>query len=147
MHFGIKGVAEVVAQRRNVVQEKYTGRGASSRRFVQKIGEMTFFCGRRNTGRVVNRKPKLSFFGRFFFGFSQPKTDFFMSVAQKKRNRKTDSFFFGRFFPCPLREKRLYICMENPLWVDTWTASAHSSSSSAAAAAAAAVRRETAKDN
>ena len=43
MHFGIKSVAEVVAERRNVVQEKYTGRGASSRRFVYKIGEMTFF--------------------------------------------------------------------------------------------------------
>ena len=27
-------------------------RGASSRRFVQKIGEMTFFCGRCNTGGV-----------------------------------------------------------------------------------------------
>ena len=43
VHFRIKSVAEVVAERRNVVQEKYTGRGASSRRFVQKIGEMTFF--------------------------------------------------------------------------------------------------------
>ena len=43
VHFGIKSVAEVVAERRNVVQEKCTGRGASSRRFVQKIGEMTFF--------------------------------------------------------------------------------------------------------
>ena len=42
VHFGIKSVAEVVAERRNV-QEKHTGRGASSRRFVQKIGEMTFF--------------------------------------------------------------------------------------------------------
>ena len=48
MHFGVKTVAEVVAERRNVVQEKYTGRGASSRRFGQKIGEMTydiFFVG------------------------------------------------------------------------------------------------------
>ena len=26
--------------------------------------------------RVVNRKPKVVFFGRFFFVFSQPKTDF-----------------------------------------------------------------------
>ena len=36
----------------NVVQEKYryTGRGTSSRRFVQKNGGMTFFCGRCNTG-------------------------------------------------------------------------------------------------
>ena len=50
VHFGVKTVAEVVAERRNVVQEKYTGRGASSRRFVQKIGEMTYFCGRCNTG-------------------------------------------------------------------------------------------------
>ena len=50
VHFRIKSVAEVVAERRNVVQEKYTGRGASSRRFVQKIGEMTFFCGRCYTG-------------------------------------------------------------------------------------------------
>ena len=51
MHFGIKSVAEVVAERRNVVQEKHTGRGASSRRFVQKIGEKRFFfCGRCNTG-------------------------------------------------------------------------------------------------
>ena len=50
MHFGIKSVAEVVAERRNVVQEKYTGRGASSRGSVQKIGEMTFFCGRCKTG-------------------------------------------------------------------------------------------------
>ena len=40
VHFGIKSVAEVAAERRNVVQEKYKGRGASSRRFVQKIGEM-----------------------------------------------------------------------------------------------------------
>ena len=46
MHFRNKtSLAQVVAERRNVVQEKYTGRGASSRRFVQKIGEMTFFCG------------------------------------------------------------------------------------------------------
>ena len=44
VRFGIKSVAEVVVERRNVVQEKYTGRGASSRKFVQKIGEMTFFC-------------------------------------------------------------------------------------------------------
>ena len=43
MHFGIKSVAEAVAERRNVVQEKYTGRCASSRRFEQKIGEMAFF--------------------------------------------------------------------------------------------------------
>ena len=43
MHYGMKSVAEIVPERRNVVQEKYTGRGASSRRFVQKIGEMTFF--------------------------------------------------------------------------------------------------------
>ena len=43
MHFRIKSVAEVVAERRNVVQEKYTGRGTSSDRFVQKNGEMAFF--------------------------------------------------------------------------------------------------------
>ena len=43
VHLGIKSVAEVVAERRNVVQEKYTGKGASSGRFLQKIGEMTFF--------------------------------------------------------------------------------------------------------
>ena len=44
VHFGIKSIAEVVAERRNVVQEKLTGRGASTRRlFVQNIGEMTFF--------------------------------------------------------------------------------------------------------
>ena len=52
MHFGIKSVAEVVAERRNVVlrsTRKYTGSGASSRRLVQKIGEMTFFFGRCNT--------------------------------------------------------------------------------------------------
>ena len=46
VYFGIRSVAEVVAERRNVGQEKNTGRGASSRRFVQKIGEMTvFFVG------------------------------------------------------------------------------------------------------
>ena len=50
VHLGIKSVAEVVAERRNVVEEKYTARGASSRRFLPKIGEMTFFCGRCNTG-------------------------------------------------------------------------------------------------
>ena len=38
VYFGIRSVAEVVAERRNVGQEKNTGRGASSRRFVQKIG-------------------------------------------------------------------------------------------------------------
>ena len=43
VHFGNKSVAEVVAERRNVVQEKYTASGASSRRFVPKIGEMAFF--------------------------------------------------------------------------------------------------------
>ena len=45
-------MAEVVAERRNV-QEKCTGRGAASRRFVQKIGESTFFWGRYNTGEEV----------------------------------------------------------------------------------------------
>ena len=48
VHFGIKSVAQVVAERRNVVQEKCTGsadKGASSRRFVQKIGEIIFFVG------------------------------------------------------------------------------------------------------
>ena len=50
VHFGNKRVAEVVAELRNVVQEKYTRRGASSGRFVLKIGEMVFFCGRCNTG-------------------------------------------------------------------------------------------------
>ena len=55
VHFGIKSVAEVVAERRNVVQEKYAGRGGSSRRFVQKIGEMIFFCGRCNTGAFVRK--------------------------------------------------------------------------------------------
>ena len=48
-------MAKVVAERRNVVEEKYTGRGASSRRFVQKISEMTFFCGRCNTGVLPDR--------------------------------------------------------------------------------------------
>ena len=50
MHFGIKSVAEVATERRIVVQEKCTGIGASSRRFVQKIVEMTFFRGQCNTG-------------------------------------------------------------------------------------------------
>ena len=49
MHFGIKSVAEVVPERRNV-QEKCTGRCTSSRGFVQKNGDMSFFCGRCNTG-------------------------------------------------------------------------------------------------
>ena len=40
----------VVAEWRSVVQDKYTGRGASSPRFVQKIGETPFFGGRCNTG-------------------------------------------------------------------------------------------------
>ena len=43
VHYGNKSVAEVVTERRIVIQEKYTGRGASSRRFVQKIGGMSFF--------------------------------------------------------------------------------------------------------
>ena len=34
-----------MAERRNVVQKKYTRRGASSRRIVQKISEMVFFVG------------------------------------------------------------------------------------------------------
>ena len=38
-------MAGVTAELRKLVEEKYRGRGASSRRFVQKIGEMTFFCG------------------------------------------------------------------------------------------------------
>ena len=50
VHFGIKGVAEVVAERRNVVQEKSTGRVASSRRFVRKIDDLMFFGGRCNAG-------------------------------------------------------------------------------------------------
>ena len=36
VHFRIKSVAGVMAQRRNVIHEKYTGCGSSSRRFVQK---------------------------------------------------------------------------------------------------------------
>ena len=43
VHFGLKSVAEVVAERRNVVHEKYTGRGASSRRFEQKKRRNDFF--------------------------------------------------------------------------------------------------------
>ena len=38
-------MAGVMAKRRNVVQEKYTGIGAFSRRFVQRIGECFFFVG------------------------------------------------------------------------------------------------------
>ena len=42
--FGIKSVPKVVTERRNVVPEKSTtGRGASSRKFVQKMGGMTYF--------------------------------------------------------------------------------------------------------
>ena len=41
-----------MAERRNVVREKYTGRGVSSRLFVRKFGEITFFCGRCNTGGI-----------------------------------------------------------------------------------------------
>ena len=52
VYFQISGVAGVVAEWRKVIQEKYTGRGASSRRFVQKNGEI-FFCGRCNTGEYV----------------------------------------------------------------------------------------------
>ena len=44
VHFRNKtSLAQVVAERRNVVQEKYTGRGASTRTLVQKNGDMTFF--------------------------------------------------------------------------------------------------------
>ena len=77
------------------------------------------------TIRVVNRKSKVVF-SRFFptenrlfrVGFS---------VAQKKRNRKTDSFFFGRFFSRPLRQQRLHVCIEIPSCMDSPLAPADSS--------------------
>ena len=70
-------------------------------------------------------KPKTEsrFIGRFF------------SVAQKTETEKPTQFFSVVFFSCPLYNNRLQIYMETPLWMDTWTASAHSSISSAAAAA------------
>ena len=54
------------------MQEKYTGRCASSRRFVQKIGEMTFFCGRCNTGEDELRRNASRFYPdpRVFFLFA-----------------------------------------------------------------------------
>ena len=39
----IDGVAGVVAELRNIAQEKYRGRGDSSRGFTQRIGNNSFF--------------------------------------------------------------------------------------------------------
>ena len=83
----------------------------------------------------LSTEKRKSFFWSFFFRFFATENRLFkvgFSVTPKKRNRKTDSVFFGRFFfKWPLRsQKHLHICMETPLWMDTWTASAHSSSSS-----------------
>ena len=71
MRFGIKSVAEVVAERRNVVQEKYTGRGASSRRLAKKLRNDIFFVGgatqvewsATRTRRVID-KQRIYWYGR-----------------------------------------------------------------------------------
>ena len=39
MRFSTNGVAGVMAELPNIVQEKYRGRGASSRGFVARLGE------------------------------------------------------------------------------------------------------------
>ena len=86
-------------------------------------------CARRSlritrvppTRRVVNRKPQVFFFGRFLSVFPDRKLTFFsrffrlflvgFSVAPKKRNRKTSSVFFGRFFflsPTPITPTCMY---------------------------------------
>ena len=73
------------------------------------------------------------------FRFFATETDVLKSFLRcpKKVKQKNWLRFFGRFFcSYPLRKKCLRICMETPLWMDTWTASAHSSAAAAAAAAA-----------
>ena len=64
---------------------------------------MSITCKPSWTTRVENQKPRVVFFRSFLGGFSQPKTDFKVvsSVAQKKRNRKTDSVFSVGFFHVP----------------------------------------------
>ena len=44
-HICSYGSKNITAELRNVVQEKYRGRGASGRGFVQRIGEISFFTG------------------------------------------------------------------------------------------------------
>lgn len=68
--------------------------------------------------RVVNRKPKIVFVGRFTFRFSRPKSDFLKAVfrlPKRKKNEKT-IFVSGLFFPLsptPITPTYLYIyCME-----------------------------------
>ena len=48
---GIYGEAGLLAEPRNIVQEKYRGRGASRCGFVPK--NRHFFCGRCNTGAIT----------------------------------------------------------------------------------------------
>ena len=75
VHFGIKSVPEVVAERQIVIQEKYTGRGASSRRVVLEIGRMAFSLGRCITGgpRPTIVVPEVRKKDRFVPSYGNPR--------------------------------------------------------------------------
>ena len=101
------------------------GKGGSSCRFdcLQKFiwGSAT----QVHISSVVSRKPKVVFFGRFFlvvfvrfFATENRLLKVGFSVAQKKRNRKTNSVFLGRFFHVPY-VKNAHISVWKPCY--GWT--------------------------
>ena len=93
-----------------------------------------------------DRKPKVGYFGRFFFVFSQPKTDFlesFFRLPKKTETEKPTRLFSVVFFSCPLRKKTSTSLHGNPVMdghmdsFGTQQQQQRSSNSAAAAAAAA----------
>ena len=72
-----------------------------------------------------NRKSFISVVFFQFFATAKRLLKVGFSVAQRNRNRKTDSVSFGRSFPCAVCKKRLHICTETP-YVRTALGQSHS---------------------
>ena len=86
----------------NVPKEKKRTRDCSTSKNQNKsVPGARFLAIVRHTAKVVNRKPKVGFFGRFFSFFRSRKPTLRFFGCPKKRNQKTDSFFSVVFFPVP----------------------------------------------
>ena len=100
IHFWIRGVAGFMAEWRNVVQEKYTGRGASSRRFVQRIGEISFFFAvqHRCLGKEISLKLVWSI--KEMEPAQEEKTNVTTSIVYKDRFRIDITVLIQYYIKC-----------------------------------------------